>query len=165
MNLQSGSQRHIYFVGFFNVPVRGQPVYTVILRNRPFNCVLRHAGDTEDINLKIVRHWFKLPCTTTVFLSNDKKISIKNSTRSGRMFSRVLHVESKHRTCAVYFIFFYFVQYRYIPICNTIQCTYKTKYRYTLYFITLELKLMCTLVSNVHVCKVIFIGLISLKPG
>ena len=38
-DLRSGSQRHRHFVGFFNVPaqapIRGQPFYTVIPRNRP----------------------------------------------------------------------------------------------------------------------------------
>ena len=37
--IQSGSQRHGHFVGFFNVPVqapiRNQPFYTFIPRNRP----------------------------------------------------------------------------------------------------------------------------------
>ena len=39
LNLRSGSQRHRYFVGFFNVPVqtstRHHPLYTVIPRNCP----------------------------------------------------------------------------------------------------------------------------------
>ena len=39
LHVQSGSQRHRYFVGFFNVPVQapthGHPFYTVISRNRP----------------------------------------------------------------------------------------------------------------------------------
>ena len=51
--LRSGSQRHSHFVGSFNVPIqawtRGQPFYTIIMRNRPFSRLLRHAGDTEDV--------------------------------------------------------------------------------------------------------------------
>ena len=52
LNLRSGSQRHIHFVGFLNVPIqaptRGHPFYTGIPRNRPYSRLLRQAGETED---------------------------------------------------------------------------------------------------------------------
>ena len=51
--LRSGSQRHTHFVGFFNVSVlhrHGTPLFTRwFRRTAPFSCLLRHAGDTEDI--------------------------------------------------------------------------------------------------------------------
>ena len=51
--LRSGSQRHIHFAGFFNVPVihrHGTNLFIRWFRHAaPFRCLLRHAGDTEDV--------------------------------------------------------------------------------------------------------------------
>ena len=52
LNQWSGSQRHIHFVEFFNVPVqaptRDKPFYTLFRETAPFSRILRHAGDAED---------------------------------------------------------------------------------------------------------------------
>ena len=66
----------------------------------------------------------------------------KHSTRSGRLFDRVLHVESKQRT------FGSFCYYKYMLIYSTIQYMYKTKYAFG---IILQLIPMYTLISEVHV--------------
>ena len=54
--LRSGSQRHIHFVGFFNVPVLQRNGTTLFIRwfwhYTPLSRLLRHAGDTEDSRLK-----------------------------------------------------------------------------------------------------------------
>ena len=51
--LRSGSQRHRHFAGFFNVPVlhwHGTTLFIQRFRHTtPFNRLLRHAGDTEDV--------------------------------------------------------------------------------------------------------------------
>ena len=55
-----------------------------------------------------------------------RSLTVKR-TRSGRVFGRVLHVENTHRTS---FVFLLFVKLRYIPICNTMQYMYQTKYAF-----------------------------------
>ena len=52
LNLRSGFQRHIHFVGFFNVPVQaptqGHPFIRLFRETTPFSRLLRHAMDTEE---------------------------------------------------------------------------------------------------------------------
>ena len=60
-----------------------------------------------------------------------------------------LHVEIKHMTC-VYLCYLYNIA---IPICNTKQYIYKTKYAPFHYSRTYTNIYMYTLVSEVHVCK------------
>ena len=50
---RSGSQRHRHSAGFFNVPVLHRHGTTLFIRGfrhtAPIRCLLRHAGDTEDV--------------------------------------------------------------------------------------------------------------------
>ena len=80
-------------------------------------------------------------------------------TRSGRMFDRVLHVESKHRTCAS------LCYLHNIPIFQYFRLNSTFSRQNTLHFIILELIPIYTLVSEVYVCiKVIYIIQLSSKP-
>ena len=53
LNLQSGSQRHRLFAGFFNVPVLHRHGTTLLIRwfrhTAPISRLLQYAGDTEDV--------------------------------------------------------------------------------------------------------------------
>ena len=85
---------------------------------------------------------------------------IQQNTRLDRMFGRVLHVESKHTTCASFCYLSNIDIFQYVT--QNSSCTRQN----TLYFMNLELIPLYTLVLKVCVCiNFTLIGQLSSKPG